>query len=196
LANRPPHSYDRRHVLTATVYNVDIDLADQDRGVYETLALRVARHPSESEAFLWTRLLAYALEFTDGIEFSKGGLSDPDEPAIVVRDLTGRIKSWVDVGAPEAARLHKAAKASPRVAVYLHKDPRQMLDRLAGERIHRAGAIELYAFEQGFLGALLPRLERRIAFSLAVAERELYVSIGAETVNGRITRLPLRAATP
>ena len=101
-------------MLTATIYNVDIDLADQDRGVYETLALRVARHPSESEDYLWTRVLAYAIEFGDGIEFSRGGLSDPDQPAIVVRDLTGRITSWIEVGAPDAARLHKAAKAASR----------------------------------------------------------------------------------
>src|ERR1700674_1012817 len=84
---------DEPHVaLTATIYNVDIDLADADRGVYETLALRIARHPSESEEYLVTRTLAYVLECSDGIEFSRG-LSDPDEPAIAIRDLTGRIRS-------------------------------------------------------------------------------------------------------
>src|SRR5437870_8978953 len=130
-------------MLTATIYNFDIDLADQDRGVYETLALRVARHPSESEDYLWTRVLAYAIEFRDGIEFSRGGLSDPDQPAIVVRDLTGRITSWIEVGAPDAARLHKAAKAASRVAVYTNKDPTQLLARLTSERIHKSDAIEL-----------------------------------------------------
>ncbi len=44
--------------LTATIHTFDIDLADADRGVYETLALRVARHPSESEECLVTRLIA------------------------------------------------------------------------------------------------------------------------------------------
>ena len=57
---------------TATIYNFDIDLADGDRGVWESLALRVARHPSESEEYLLTRVLAYALEFAEGIEFSAG----------------------------------------------------------------------------------------------------------------------------
>src|SRR5712691_4454087 len=99
-----------RMALTATIYNVEIDLADADRGVYESLALRVARHPSESEEYLVTRVLAYALEFTEGIAFSGGGLSDPDEPAITIRDLTGRIKVWIEIGSPEAARLHKASK--------------------------------------------------------------------------------------
>jgi uncharacterized protein YaeQ len=95
--------------LTATIYKFDIDLADADRQVYDTLALQVARHPSESEGYLITRVLAYALELTSGIEFSRGGVSDPDEPAIVVRDLTGALRVWIEVGMPDAARLHKAA---------------------------------------------------------------------------------------
>jgi len=74
--------------LTATIYNFDIELADADRHVYESLALRVARHPSESEEYLVTRVLAYVLEFTEGIDFSRG-VSDPEEPALAVRDLTG-----------------------------------------------------------------------------------------------------------
>jgi uncharacterized protein YaeQ len=175
-------------MLTATIYNFDIDLADQDRGVYETLALRVARHPSESEEYLWTRVLAYALEFVEGIEFSRGGLSDPEEPALLVRDLTGAIRSWIEIGSPDGARLHKASKAAGRVAVYVHKDPAQLIGRLSAERIHRAAAIELYAFDRGFIGKLAPHLDRRVAFSLSISERELYLSIESDTLTSRITR--------
>ena len=62
--------------LGAIVYNFDVELADADRHVYESLALRVARHPSESEEYMLARLLAYLLEFEKGIEFSRG-VSDP-----------------------------------------------------------------------------------------------------------------------
>src|ERR1043165_1276887 len=103
--------------LSATMYVFAIELADSDRGVYTPLELRVARHPSETAEYLLTRVLAYCLEYAEGIAFSKG-LSDPDEPAIFIRDLTGALQSWIEVGAPEAARLHRASKASPRVAVY------------------------------------------------------------------------------
>jgi uncharacterized protein YaeQ len=176
--------------LTATIYNFDVDLADGDRGVYESLALRLARHPSESEEFLLTRLIAYLLEFAAGIEFSRG-LSDPDEPAIAVRDLTGAIVTWIEVGTPDAARLHKASKASRRVAVYTHKDPGQFLGRLGGERIHRAEAVEVWAIERAFVGALASRLERRMAFSLSVNDHDLYLSVGADTLTGRVTRHPI-----
>ena len=174
--------------LGATIYNFDVELADADRRVYESLALRVPRHPSESGEYLVTRLLAYLLEYVEGIEFSRG-VSEPDEPAIVVRDLTGAITTWIEVGTPDAARLHKASKAAARVAVYTHKDPAQFLRQLAGERIHNSEALELYAVDRALVGAMVARLDRRVAFSMSVADREVYVSIGAENLTGAVVRL-------
>jgi len=174
--------------LNATIYNFDVELADTDRHVYETLALRVARHPSESEEYLVARVLAYLLEYEEGIEFSRG-VSDPDEPAIAIRDLTGAITAWIDIGTPDAARLHKASKAARRVAVYTHKDPAQFLRQLEGEKIHRADALELYAIDRALVAALVSRLERRVVFSVAVTDRELFVSIGQDTLTGSIVRL-------
>ena len=176
--------------LTATIYNLQIDLADSDRGVYESLDLRVARHPSESEEYLVTRVVAYALEYTEGIEFSRG-LSDPDEPTIAVRDLTGALKVWIEIGTPDAARLHKASKAAPRVVVYTHKDPAQLVARLKGERIHRADAVELWAVDRVFLTQIVERLDRRMSFSLSITDRELSLSFDTATFTGAIVRHPI-----
>ena len=176
--------------LTATIYKFDIDLADADRHVYETLALQAARHPSESEEYLVARVLAYALEFTDGIAWSRG-LEEPNEPAIAVRDLTGAMRVWIDIGMPDAARLHKASKAAPRVVVYTHRDPAQLVSRLAGGKIHRVDAIEVYAIDRNLISALVARLDRRMAFGLSIADRELFISIGTETLNGAVIRCPL-----
>jgi uncharacterized protein YaeQ len=179
--------------LTATIHNFDIQLADVDRGVYETLALRVARHPSETEDYLVTRVLAYCLEYTEGIGFSKG-LSEPDEPALSVRDLTGALQAWIEVGAPDAARLHKASKAAPRVAVYMHKDPTNFVRQLGGERIHRAESLELLAVDRELLAGLVSHLDRRVAFELSVTEGDLYLSVGGQTYTGRVQRHLLTAA--
>ena len=102
--------------LSSTVYTFEIDLSDTDRHVYESLSLRVPKHPSESDEYLTTRLLAYCREYAEGIAFSNG-LSDPDQPTIAVRDLTGAITVWIEIGAPDAARLHKASKSGARVVV-------------------------------------------------------------------------------
>src|SRR3984893_12533298 len=107
--------------LRDTIYVFDIELANSDSNVYESLKVSVARHPSETPEHMLTRVLAYCLEYTEGIALSNG-LSEPHEPAIAVRDLTGVLKAWIDVGTPDALRLHRASKAAPRVAVYTHKD--------------------------------------------------------------------------
>ncbi|HEX7374628.1 MAG TPA: YaeQ family protein [Steroidobacteraceae bacterium] len=179
--------------LGATIYVFEVRLADADRGVYETLTLRVARHPSETAEFLLTRLLAYCLEYTEGIAFSKG-LSDPDEPALGVRDLTGALQSWIEVGTPDADRLHKAAKAAPDVAVYAHRDVDSWLARLSGERIHRAGALRIRAVDRELLAALVARLERRMSFDLAVSDLTLYLTLGDETLTGAVVENRLEGA--
>jgi uncharacterized protein YaeQ len=95
------------------------------------------------------------------------------------------------VGAPDAQRLHRASKAAPRVAVYTHKDPGPWLRGLAGARIHRAEALELWALDRELVAALAERLEKRVALAVSVTDRHLYVVVGGETLAGEVTRLSL-----
>lgn len=178
--------------LTSTIYNFDIDLADADRGCYDTLALRVARHPSESEEYLVTRLLAYCLEYAEGITFSSG-ISDPDEPTLAIRDLTGAIRAWIDIGSPDADRLHKASKAAGRVVVYTHKDPGQLLRQWSGHRIHRAEQIEVYSFDRAFITALAARLDRRMGLTVSVSDDHLFVASSDATFESARTRHVIEA---
>jgi uncharacterized protein YaeQ len=173
--------------LGATIYAFDIELADSDRAVYETLNLRVAQHPSETPDYLLTRVLAYCFEYAEGIAFSKG-LSDPDDPTISVRDLTGVLQVWVDIGLPEPERLHRASKAAPRVAVYTHKDPDQWVGKVAAARIHRADKLEVFALDRAWLAQLVSRLERRMQFSLARSEGDIYLTAGDFTSQTALSR--------
>ena len=174
--------------LGATIYGFAVTLNDADRGVYEALEFRVARHPSESAEYLLTRVLAWCLEYTEGLEFSRGGLSDPDAPALAVRDLTGALQAWIEVGAPEPARLHKAAKAARRVVVYTHREVAPLLARLAADPPHRAQEIEILAIDPALLAALVARLERRMAFDLSVSEGHLYLTLADATIDGAVAR--------
>jgi uncharacterized protein YaeQ len=178
--------------LSATVYNFDVQLSDVDRGVYETLSFRAAKQPSETEEYLATRVLAYCLEYTEGIAFTKG-LAEPDVPAVEVRDLTGALKAWIEVGTPDADRLHKASKACPRVVVYRFKDPANLARQFEGARIHRAEAIELYAFDPLFIAAFVERLGRRNAVDLAVTERHLYLTVAGQTIDSALKPVEVAA---
>ena len=169
----------------AVIHTFGVQLADIDRGVYEDLALRVARHPSESDAFMMTRVLAYCLEFEEGIAFSEG-ISSTDEPAVVVRDLTGRLTAWIEVGAPDADRLHYGSKLADRTAVYTHRDPAKVMAAWSGKRIHRAEALTLYSFDPGFVDAAVAALERRNAMVLSITERRLYLELNGATLSSSV----------
>lgn len=169
----------------ATVHTFTITLADMDRGVYERLELRVARHPSESAEFLLTRVLAYCLEYTDGIAFSQG-IAAGDEPAVWVKDATGRVTAWIEVGLPDPERLHRGSKLADRAAIYTHRDVTQLLSQLAPARVHRAEDIPLYALDRRFVAALAGLIERRTELELSVTERHLYVEVAGRSLSTTI----------
>lgn len=179
--------------LTATMYHFQIALSDVDRGVYEALDLRVARHPSETMRYLITRTLAYCLCFEDGIAFSKAGLSAAEEAPVSVRDATGVLKAWIDVGNPSAERLHKASKAAERVALFTHVELPLLLKEAKARPIHRIEEIEVQRLEPEFLDSLDRKLDKNSKFELVRTDGQLYVTIGGETLNGTLTLCALTA---
>ena len=180
--------------LTATLYRFDVELSDVDRGVYQKLELRPACHPSEALRYLLTRVLAYCLSYEEGIAFSRG-LSVADEPALWVKDLQGTTQAWIEVGSPSPERLHKASKAVARVAIFTHHDPEALLKSMRGKHVYRADAIELYALDPTFLGALEGLTERNNTWTLARSDGDLYLTTRGQTLTTQLVRRTLGEAT-
>lgn len=163
---------------TPTIYHLEITLSDVDRGVYEALDLRLACHPSESMRYMLTRTFAYCLSYEEGITFSKGGLSDTDEPPVSVQDPTGLRRAWIDVGSPSAERLHKASKAAGRVALFSHASLASLQREAATRAIHKVQDIVVWLLDGAFLDALAEKIARRTRLELARNDGKLYVTIG------------------
>jgi uncharacterized protein YaeQ len=181
--------------LTSTMYVFDVALSHVDRGIYESLSLRMPMHPSESAEYFVTRLLAWCMEYAEGIAFSKG-VSDPDEPTLSVRDLTGALQVWVEIGAPDAARLHRASKAAPRVVIYTHRDPSIVLRQYVGQRIHRAESVRLHDIDRALIAQLVERLDRRMKLEVTVTDGTIYVTVDGEVLSGEVGSRPIAAAAP
>ena len=167
--------------LPATIYKTTINLSDLDRGVYETLTATVARHPSETEERLVSRMLAYALFYEDGMHFTKG-LCASDEPEIWVKSGDGRVKLWVDVGLPDSERIIKASRHSEQVRLLscgraLPNWEQQHLPKLA-----HLGNLTIITLDQPFLSAVVQRLERSVTWSITITEGICYLTIGNETL--------------
>jgi uncharacterized protein YaeQ len=172
----------------ATLFRFVLTVSDVDRSVYETLDVRVARHPSETMRYMLTRTIAYALSWEEGIAFSKGGISSTDEPPIAVRDPTGLLLAWIDVGAPSAERLHKASKAARRVALFTANDLVNLRREVQGRPVHAVEAIEVFRLEPSFLDAVEPHVDKLTKMELVRNDGVLYVTLGATTIEGTIAR--------
>jgi uncharacterized protein YaeQ len=176
--------------LQATPYRFKVQLNHVDRGVYEALDVRMARHPSETERHLLARLLSYCIFYEQGLAFSKGGLSSPDEPPIARVEGDGSIALWIEVGSPSAERLHKASKAAERVIVVTHHDPALLQRELDGKKIHKREAIAMYALAPHFLDEIARGVgDRGAAFDLTITEGTLYVQLGDASMTGSLTSL-------
>lgn len=180
--------------LGATVRRCEVTLSDVERGVYETLDLRLAQHPSESERWLVLRLFAYCLSYEEGIAFSKGGLSQNDEPPVSVRDPGGRITAWIDVGQPSAERLHKARKLAATVRLFTVADKALVLREASSRKIHEVESIEAYYVDPVVVDAVASRLDRSVKLELVRNEGRLYVTLDGAVVEGAIERFSLADA--
>jgi uncharacterized protein YaeQ len=164
-----------------------LELADADRGVYESLELRLAQHKSESDDYLVTRMLAWCLCWEPELEIAPE-LCQAEEPALSVRDTHGRIRLWVEIGLPTAERIHKASKAADRVLVFPHRSPQALEKNWAGMRIHKAEAIEVVVPEPELVARLAGALDRGNRWHVTVSDGELIVDTGRGTVHGPIRR--------
>ncbi len=107
--------------LKSTVYKFSLNVADMDRQVYGDFPLTVACHPSETESRMMLRVLAFALNAHERLEFGRG-ISTDDEPDLWRKSLAGDIEQWIDLGTPDPERLRKACGRADEVLLYCYGD--------------------------------------------------------------------------
>jgi len=173
--------------LTVTLYRFQIELSDISRAVYETLDFRVAQHPSEALPYMLTRVLAFALNSTEGLAFSPTGLHDPDAAALSIPEANGGHRLLIEIGSPSARKLHKATKSAKAVKVYTYKNAEAMLREVRDEKVHRAEAIEFYSLNPKFLDELGETLKRDNRWGLLFDDGTITVQIGESSITGELT---------
>lgn len=180
--------------LTATIYRFQIELADIDRNVYESLDLRVAAHPSEDALRVVVRVLARAIAHEEGLEFGRG-LSNAEDPALQTISAIGDIDTWIDVGQPGADRLHRASKKANRVIIVTDKQETPLRKEWSSRAIHQADQIELVRLPSAFVSSLADTLERKVEWYITIQEGVISVSgaDGEQSLEGEMTRQSLES---
>jgi uncharacterized protein YaeQ len=169
--------------LKATIFKATLHIADMDRHYYADHHLTVARHPSETDERMMIRLLAFALNADDNLEFTKG-LSTDDEPELWQKSLTGDIELWVELGLPEEDRLRKACNKANQVILYTYGGRAVPVwwdkhhNKL--ERFSNLTIVDLPAEETAALAALA---ERSMTLQISIQDGEVTISNEQNLVN-------------
>jgi uncharacterized protein YaeQ len=170
-----------------TTYTFDLELGDIDRGVYQSLTLAISQHPSETLERLVSRVLAWCLEHQEGLS-PAGDLSTGDEPAFWVRDLTGSLRDWIEVGSPAPERLHRATKAAERVVVYNHHFSDRWLADVRAARVYAPERLQVFELPAEAVRALAEGLGRRNRWAVSRQEGVVYLQRGAELIEFAVER--------
>lgn len=178
--------------LAPTLYHFDVTLSNPDAGVDARFTIKAARHPSESLERLWLRVLAYCWKWEERITFGPG-ISDPDAPDLLARDLTGEETLWIRVGKPDPARIQREADRHPRARVVVLLDSQRRLEELVAaardEKLERLERVELAAIDAPLLRALAAVDERRTRLSVTIVGDHFYVDHAGRSVDGPLHRM-------
>ncbi len=177
--------------LPATIYRVSIQLSNVDKNCYETLATTAARHPSETDQRLISRLIAYALCYEENIAFTRG-VSVSEEPDLWVKSYDDRIHKWIEVGLPDPKRLVKAGHHSEKVVLFAYGSS---IDRwLANGRAQLAAIDNLQVFHLSneLIASLLAKLKRSVDWQLTCSDNILYFTVGGDNIVATLVELDLK----
>jgi uncharacterized protein YaeQ len=170
--------------LKSTVFKAQLQVADIDHGYYADHAVTLARHPSETDERLMVRLVALALEAHqvqglagDDATWAFGrGLSDPDEPDVVLTDFTGRARLWVEVGQPEDKPLARASSRADAVVVYAYGPAAEVWWRGIEGKLARLPRLQVWRLPAPATQALATMVERSMSWQATVQDGALSLS--------------------
>ena len=172
--------------LGATIYKVELHVADNDRHYYGSHSLTIARHPSETTERMMALLMAYSLHAHEDLTFTKG-LSETDEPDLWLKDLTGAIQCWIEVGQPTDTRIIRACGRAEQVLVYCFNGHASKVwwDGVA-KKLNRAKNLKVVCLPNDAIRAIASQVERSMEVYVTIQENELFVTIG----NHQVTVVP------
>ena len=162
--------------LKATIFKAGLQIADMDRGYYQDHALTIARHPSETDERMMVRLLAFALNADQALQFGKG-LSAEDEPDLWRRDLTGAIDTWIDVGLPDEKLVRKACARAAQVLIYCYGGRvAEMWWNQAGEKLQRLDNLTVVNLPPASSQGLATLAQRNMQLQCTVQDAQIWLA--------------------
>jgi len=168
--------------LKATIFKLDLSVADITRSYYQDHSLTIARHPSETDLRMLVRLIVFALNAHEHLQFTKG-LSTTDEPDLWQKSLTGEIEHWIDLGQPIDKRIRQSCSKAERVSIYTYQKntAKMWFDsvRSTAERFKQLSVVHLSLADE----SIVPRLiDRSMNLNCVIEDGQILLSSNTDTL--------------
>jgi uncharacterized protein YaeQ len=174
--------------LKATIYKANIAIADMDKNYYDTIALTLAQHPSETPQRLMLRLVAFILNAHQDLRFGRG-LSDETEAAIWQVNYSDEIAVWIELGQLDEKRLKKACNQAEKVKLYCYGSSVSTWWSQAESQLQHYKSLSIEQFEQRTSDALVELLSRNMDFQCSIQDGQLWLTSDNETLLIETTKL-------
>ena len=161
--------------LKSTMYKADCQVADIDRGYYQTHNLTIALHPSETEERMVVRLLAFVINAHEHLQFTKG-LSSDDEPDLWQLSLTGDIELWIDVGMPDEKRIRKASSRADKVIIYSYGGRNTVWWKQIQPKLERFNNLTVINLPKSATDQLAMLLKRVMQLQISLQDGQIWIS--------------------
>lgn len=169
--------------IKSTIFKAELQVSDLDRNHFATHSLTVARHPSETDERMMVRVLAFALNADEALEFGRG-LSTEGEPDLVKRDLTGAIDLWIDVGLPDEREIRKAAGRAREVKVYVYGARAAALWwNQNAEALGRLKNLSVIEFPESVTEAITSIAERTMRLDCTIQDSQAWLAASGATLH-------------
>jgi uncharacterized protein YaeQ len=176
--------------IKSTIFKATVSIADIDHAYYADHQLTLARHPSETDERMMMRLVALALNAYklqsvcngDGTLSFGAGLSDPDEPDVMLRDFTGQTRLWMEVGQPEEKPLLKACNKADEVVLYAFHHAAEVWWKGIENKLHKTSKLHVFRVPSTVSQSLEQLAQRSMQLQATVQEGVLTLSDNAHTV--------------
>lgn len=174
--------------LKSTIYKADLQVSNLNENKFGDFSLTIARHPSETDERMMVRILAFALHAHSSLSFGKG-LSTEDEPDLWLKDLTGEVKLWIDVGQPDERRILKACGRSDEVCVYSYSGTNGVWWRQVGLKVQKARNLKVFSLPAVASLGLAKLAQRSMKLQCTIQDEQIWFSSAEQTVQVELTGL-------
>src|SRR5690606_17819366 len=174
--------------VRATIFKLELHVADMDRNYYGSHVVTLARHPSETDERMMLRVLAFALYANEDLAFTRG-LSTTEEPSLWQKDLTGAILNWIELGHPDERRLLQAGGKSDQVVVFCYGGhASQVWWQGVQAGVARVRHLSVLSVDPAAVQALAALSQRNMILHVNVQEGVVLISSDSDSVSVEVER--------